>query len=301
MSAGTSQPAAIAQKTTPLFAAMPAWHRFFDKQLTAILLSLLLHFTVFFAVAHCLQPPAPLHTASMSVKFISASVITTAQPSPPSPQNLQLTATAASVAADMTTIVSPTTPTSDNSRTMPTPKPVQVPSKAVVATPLPLTKPEKPQITQPLTQHITQHIKQAAEPAQSFTAHPLTNASSVLNKQAAIAPIQPQTSAAEFTDASPSEPLALPEELAVNCPHRPAPAYPGSARRLRESGTVLVKVWLNAEGKVADAKLVQSSGYPRLDQAALATVQLWRCHAPTRNGQPATAVALQPFLFDLNK
>lgn len=295
MSAGTSQSATIPERTTPLFDLMPGWRRFFDKQLTAVLLSLLLHFTVFFTVAHCLQTPAPLNTASMSVKFISASVITAAKPAQPSPPHPQLTQSATAVAADMTTIASPPKPIADNRHTAPKQ------TKAVEAKTLPITKPDRLQITQPLTQNVTQQIKQPAEQAQPFTAHPPTSASSVLHEHTVIAPIKQQTAAAEFTDANPSEPLALPEELAVNCPHRPAPVYPAAARRLRESGMALVKVWLNAEGKVEDAQLVQSSGYPRLDQAALATVQNWRCNAPTRNGQPTAAVALQPFDFDLNK
>lgn len=113
--------------------------------------------------------------------------------------------------------------------------------------------------------------------------------------------IKEQTTAEVSPQSKPSEPLALAEELALNCLHRPAPVYPASARRLRESGTVLVKVWLSAQGEVEDAQIVESSGYVRLDQAALATVNRWRCNAPSRNGQPAPAVALQPFHFDLNR
>jgi len=63
----------------------------------------------------------------------------------------------------------------------------------------------------------------------------------------------------------------------------------------------MLKVWLSATGEVERAQIVQSSGYSRLDQAAQATVNRWRCNSPTRNGEPVAAVALQPFYFNLNQ
>ena len=98
----------------------------------------------------------------------------------------------------------------------------------------------------------------------------------------------------------PAGPVALSSELAVACPERPAPIYPPHSRRLGESGQVLLRVELSEAGKVALATVEQSSGHSRLDEAALATVRNWRCIPAKRNGQPARAVALQPFRFVLN-
>lgn len=163
-------------------------------------------------------------------------------------------------------------------------------AKPAVAKTLPLT--------QSSTQSPTQRSTAPVVRPQTFTEHPPFRANSA---QATAELIKEQTTAEVSPQSKPSEPLALAEELAVNCPHRPVPVYPASARRLRESGTVLVKVWLSAQGEVEDAQIVESSGYVRLDQAALATVNRWHCNAPSRNGQPVTAVALQPFHFDLNQ
>jgi protein TonB len=47
------------------------------------------------------------------------------------------------------------------------------------------------------------------------------------------------------------------------------PEYPPQSRRLGEQGSVVLQVMVDANGRVTDSKLVQSSGSPRLDQAAL--------------------------------
>jgi periplasmic protein TonB len=51
------------------------------------------------------------------------------------------------------------------------------------------------------------------------------------------------------------------------------PEYPAASRRAREQGSVLVQVLVGLDGRPLEAKLVESSGYPRLDQAALAGIK----------------------------
>lgn len=94
-------------------------------------------------------------------------------------------------------------------------------------------------------------------------------------------------------------PVALDEELSVICTSRPAPAYPTMSRRTAESGTVVVRVELDEQGQVSSAKVHNSSGFPRLDEAALAAVRHWQCTPPRRNGQNLRSVAHQPFRFFL--
>jgi periplasmic protein TonB len=47
------------------------------------------------------------------------------------------------------------------------------------------------------------------------------------------------------------------------------PDYPTNARRAGEQGSVVLQVLVGADGRVLDARLVQSSGFPDLDGAAL--------------------------------
>jgi protein TonB len=97
----------------------------------------------------------------------------------------------------------------------------------------------------------------------------------------------------------PQGPIALATELSVVCPERTAPDYPSRSRRNGEEGTVLLRVELTEAGDIGAARIQTSSGFSRLDEAALAAVRTWRCQPPHRNGQPAQATALQPFKFVL--
>ncbi|MEW6513221.1 MAG: energy transducer TonB [Pseudomonadota bacterium] len=97
----------------------------------------------------------------------------------------------------------------------------------------------------------------------------------------------------------PVGPVALTSELSVACPERTPPAYPAFSRRMGEEGTVILRVELDEAGVVAHARVQTSSGFARLDEAALDAVRTWRCNPAQRNGQPVRAVAMQPFKFIL--
>lgn len=59
----------------------------------------------------------------------------------------------------------------------------------------------------------------------------------------------------------------------LNNPH---PPYPRVSRRLREEGRVLLAVEIDVDGHASQAVVKRSSGFERLDQAALQTVLNWR-------------------------
>lgn len=64
------------------------------------------------------------------------------------------------------------------------------------------------------------------------------------------------------------------------------PRYPHESRRRREQGTVVLAVLLGVDGTVADVSVAQSSGFERLDHAALAAVRRWRWSPTLRSGAP---------------
>jgi len=66
----------------------------------------------------------------------------------------------------------------------------------------------------------------------------------------------------------------------------PKPAYPAISKRLGEQGKVVVRVLIGADGTAQKAEIRQSSGYERLDQAALNTVLAWRYVPGKRGGVP---------------
>jgi protein TonB len=108
-------------------------------------------------------------------------------------------------------------------------------------------------------------------------------------------PVMPVTEEVATTP----EQIVLPE-LAVACPHRSPPIYPLWSKRMREQGEVVLQVFLDTSGRVVRTEINRTSGSPRLDQAAQEAVQRWRCQPATKNGQPASAVALQSINFVIN-
>lgn len=64
------------------------------------------------------------------------------------------------------------------------------------------------------------------------------------------------------------------------------PRYPIDCRRRREQGTVVLALTLGVDGAVQSIAVARSSGFPRLDEAALGAVRSWRWAPVLRAGQP---------------
>ena len=127
---------------------------------------------------------------------------------------------------------------------------------------------------------------------------------------------RPLPLAAPRAPASPTAPSAASAPSAVSVPavadaaptaprfdadylHNPAPAYPAMARRNGEEGRVQLSVRVSAQGRAEQVEVRHSSGYARLDEAALATVRQWR-FVPARRGEEAVAASvLVPIVFRL--
>ena len=77
------------------------------------------------------------------------------------------------------------------------------------------------------------------------------------------------------------------------------PAYPANSWRLGEQGKVIVRVLIAADGAAQKYEIRKSSGFERLDQAALATVQRWRYVPGKRGGVPESMWFSIPINFVL--
>lgn len=71
------------------------------------------------------------------------------------------------------------------------------------------------------------------------------------------------------------------------------PAYPAMAKRLGQQGKTIVRVLIDMEGRPSNARVLQSSGYTELDQAALDAVSGWQYAPGRRNG------ALEPMELNI--
>ena len=77
--------------------------------------------------------------------------------------------------------------------------------------------------------------------------------------------------------------------------------YPPLARRLRESGTVRLRVLVSAQGAAERIELISSSGSPRLDEGAMEAVRRWR-FIPARQGEHAVASSVVvPIIYKLEE
>ncbi|WP_313213535.1 energy transducer TonB [Stenotrophomonas acidaminiphila] len=106
------------------------------------------------------------------------------------------------------------------------------------------------------------------------------------------APAAPQPLPEAPVAAAPANPAAPPAAAApsdrpVPLPGQsPPPSYPPAALRRGESGTVVVRVEVDASGMPLDARIIQRSGSRDLDRAALEAVRGWRFQPAQSNGQP---------------
>jgi protein TonB len=79
----------------------------------------------------------------------------------------------------------------------------------------------------------------------------------------------------------------------------PILAYPLASRRMQEQGQVNVRVLVDPQGQPQQVAVIRSSGYPRLDESALATVRNTRFKPYTENGVPLPFWVVMPLVFEL--
>ncbi len=80
------------------------------------------------------------------------------------------------------------------------------------------------------------------------------------------------------------------------------PVYPAASIRAEEQGTVTLLIYVLPDGRVGDVKVAKSSGYPRLDQAAMQAARGgWRFKAATQGGGAVAAWGRYAVTFDLRE
>lgn len=168
--------------------------------------------------------------------------------------------------------------------------------------PPPATAPESPRPAQTPPRPVARPIQ--APPALMASEAPVVAPTDMTQPRPPAEPALPSPAPADGPAAPtaaphPVGPVTLNTHLALACPVRTSPTYPTLSRRLGEAGKLVVRVELDDSGRVSTAQVVTSSGFARLDAAALAAVRSWRCQPAQRDGRAVPAVALQPFEFTL--
>ena len=187
------------------------------------------------------------------------------------------------------------------------PAPVDAPqivmhAALIAPEPLPMTAPEPPKEQPRIEPEPPKPLKQP-KPQRKETALPVLAAASDAPAAATVAPqppAPPEPVAIDAAPARPSPPSAAPESAPAAAPvipprfdaaylQNPAPTYPPMAKRQNQTGRVVLRVTVSAEGLPTNVIVLTSSGYELLDQAALDVVRNRWKFVPAKRGDQAVA------------
>jgi len=178
--------------------------------------------------------------------------------------------------------------------------PVQLLSE-FIASPRPNVAPPSPPVPKPVTPPV-RHQTAALPPPMPLAITDPTPAPQapvgVVQQPVALASMRTPVAATLGPPVPPSPQVELPSSDADYL-QNPTPAYPAHSRRLGEQGKAIVRVLIGVDGRAQKAEIRQSSGYERLDLAALATVQRWRYVPGKRGGIPESMWFSVPINFVL--
>jgi TonB family protein len=146
-----------------------------------------------------------------------------------------------------------------------------------IATPLRVTLHQaKPQLSVPLALQSSAISYQALRPRPVEA--PTATVSTRIPNQAATA-AAPSAPVSESPAAAPTPGIMTASSLGFLVPPA-APAYPAASRARGEEGTALLLALVSAAGTPDELKLEHSSGYSRLDTAALSAAAGWQFNQP---------------------
>ncbi|NMM29017.1 MAG: energy transducer TonB [Glaciimonas sp.] len=183
------------------------------------------------------------------------------------------------------------------------PQTVPVPIQVVLIPP-PRPLPSAVSAIRPVARPATKTVLHSASKPAPVTL--LTAASGITAMTTApVAPATPVAAepvavALAVTVAAPAPPTLEPARFNADYLNNPAPSYPLFSRRNREQGTVLLNIKVSAQGQAEQVQVKRSSGFSRLDEAALEAVRQWR-FVPAQRGSVAVAASVVvPIVFRLD-
>jgi protein TonB len=174
--------------------------------------------------------------------------------------------------------------------------PVQVLSE-LIDPPQPVVTPAPPAPPPPAPQTPVLQPPPPPRPVARPAPQPVAIAATEPTPQAPAAVTATEPAGVEIS--TPTDPPAAPAPPAPSAPPRvdlpsssadyltnPPPPYPPLSKRLGEQGQVVVRARIEANGTASQAEIHTSSGFDRLDLAALQTVKRWRYVPGKRGGVP---------------
>ncbi|RMC92463.1 energy transducer TonB [Aquitalea palustris] len=166
----------------------------------------------------------------------------------------------------------------------------------------------------PAVQQDKQHSAAKAPPARPVTsAKPKPAAPPQAPAHTAAASAKPASASSEHPDSAPTSPDTPVSAATTPAPtpvvheplyrggylNNPKPLYPPLSVEMEESGTVRLRVQVSAQGLPVAVELEQSSGFPRLDRAALTAVRGWKFIPAKRGDEAIPYTFIVPVQFSL--
>lgn len=182
--------------------------------------------------------------------------------------------------------------------------------EVLTAEAVPQPKPRAPEITPPKPKPVARREQVSRAPDVPVLAAKPTTPEPSANEVRAVPPAPlppintppaPATTSPVAHTAPAVTPVSTAPRFDADYLDNPRPAYPPISRHEREQGTVKLNVYVEASGQAGKVELASSSGYDRLDKAAMSTVRRWR-FTPARRGTEAVADwVIVPIVFSLKE
>lgn len=125
---------------------------------------------------------------------------------------------------------------------------------------------------------------------------------------AALPPPPPTPAPVQATPAPPVQVMPPPAPAIKRIPasavrylREPRSSVPLMSKRLKEFGTVLVRVVVDVNGMPREVTLAKSSGFARLDEQALQDIRTARFVPQTENGQPIEWEVITPMAYESDR
>lgn len=171
-----------------------------------------------------------------------------------------------------------------------------------VQAPAPVVTPRPPVQRAPQVLASTAQAQEAEAPAPALDvlkpSTPVTPPSPAVVDQPA--PALPAPASAAPLVKAPVQPKDLPSS-AVRYLLEPPQIYPRVSRELGETGVVRLRLLIDEQGRLKHIEVVQSSGYPRLDQQALSNMRQARFQPLIDNGVPREVTTTASIVFSLEE
>lgn len=160
--------------------------------------------------------------------------------------------------------------------------------------PPPAPKPVKTQL-RPVAPPTPLAVNTPVQQPSEITLAPVSPSPPVTSGEKALS----NASTTATTAAPPAPPKVEPPSSDADYLNNPKPPYPPLSKRMGEQGKVVIRTLIGTDGTALEASIFKSSGFDRLDQAALATARKWR-YLPGKRAGVAEAMWFNvPFTFVL--